>query len=90
MSAKVDSPTMIAGQLLSEGVLKTRIVAFGIRRRRDTYPLSMTRAATSSILIEESLLAVYSYLPKAALGTEGSVCTGPIVQRKDQRSAYLP
>ena len=33
-------------------------VAFGIRGRRDAYPLSMTRAATSSILIEKSLLAV--------------------------------
>ena len=47
------------------------------RRRSNTYPLSMTRAATSSILIEERELAVVLVVCKVASGAEGPLCLGP-------------
>ena len=39
-----------------------------------TYPLSMTRAATSSTLTEDILLAVVIVLPKMTCVIDGPVC----------------
>ena len=84
MNAKVDFRMIESRPRLSGVALRSGAVALCVEDLGGTYPLSMTRAATSSALMEDILLAVVL------------VIDGPSMLKvkecgeKEQRSAYLP
>ena len=92
MSIESKASIMAAWRVLSKAALKARAVALGVwasGRLGDTYPLSITRAATSSILMEKILLALSPYFPLSPLVLKVFIYSVK-GERGRSKLAYLP